>query len=139
VINASEVFNALTRLDAADFITEASVTVVADGVNVTGPPVADTVIVIPGKSLRPVKVFEFDVTVCRTLFLVYVIVAVPEPPPTIDVTVNGYGDAPDTAPPEEYAVATEESLLLTLAGTHDVDPVISSAASNTDSKLVFNA
>ncbi len=53
----------MTRLETADVMTEAPVTVVADGVNVTGPPVAETVIVIPGKSARPVKVLELEVTV----------------------------------------------------------------------------
>jgi hypothetical protein len=69
------------------------------GVTVAVPVVTpDTVIVNPGKSARPEKVFELDVCVTVALFLVYEMVAVADTPPTIEVTENGYGEAPETAP-----------------------------------------
>ena len=67
------------------------------------------------------------------------IVAVLDPSSTIVVTVNGYGEAPATAPLEAYAVATEASLLAIVVGTHDADSVIASAAVATDNYEVFNA
>ncbi len=62
--------SASTKPSAALVMTDAVVDAVAAGVSVTGPPVWATVIVNPGKSARPVKVFEVDVFVCKTPFLV---------------------------------------------------------------------
>ena len=92
-------FKAVTRFWAAVVITVEVDEVVALGVTVAVPAVTpDTVIVNPGKSARPEKVFELDVCVTVALFLVYEMVAVADPPPTIEVTENGYGEAPETAP-----------------------------------------
>jgi len=68
-------------------------------------------------------VFELDVCVTVALFLVYEIVAVVDSPPTIEVTENGYGEAPETAPALEYAdtlPASPESEKATavVGGTH---------------------
>ena len=83
---------AVTRFSAAVVMTVEVDEVTALGAKVTVPVVVpDTVIVNPGKSARPEKVFELDVCVTVALSLVYEMVAVADPPPTIEVTENGYG------------------------------------------------
>ena len=124
MIKLSVVFKAVTRFWAAVVITVEVDEVVALGVTVAVPAVTpDTVIVNPGKSASPEKVFELDVCVTVALSLVYEIVAVADPPPTIEVTENGYGEAPETAPALEYAdtlPASPESEKATavVGGTH---------------------
>jgi hypothetical protein len=115
------------------------------GVTVAVPAVTpDTVIVNPGKSARPEKVFELDVCVTVALFLVYEMVAVADPPPTIEVTENGYGEAPETAPALENAEtlpvsAPLENVTVVLAGTNLAELVMAWAAVPTAAILVLSS
>jgi hypothetical protein len=115
------------------------------GVTVAVPAVTpDTVIVNPGKSARPEKVFELDVCVTVAPFLVYEMVAVADPPPTIEVTENGYGEAPETAPALENAEtlpvsAPLENVTVVLAGTNLAELVMAWAAVPTAAILVLSS
>ena len=146
MIKLSALFKAVTRFWAAVVIMVEVDEVVALGVTVAVPAVTpDTVIVNPGKSARPENVFEFDVCVTVALFLVYEIVAAVDPPPTIEVTENGYGEAPETAPALEYAdtlpasAGLLEKATAVVGGTHLAALVMAWAAVPTAAILVLSS